>query len=219
MANILKSITNKPATVVVRVVIDAALTYLSRRVAQNTRDQYTGKTEDNKSPDGRNILVSVTLTHTCGTFLTESIKVREFAGGSTASSAGVELANKLIERINNHQRTCMGASIPHRKGVHHDNVIRDDRLTKPKKRETPCEICGEEDLTKYPKWPECEHVRENATTSRKKSVGDKQADAKQQRAKKVVRRPSSKVRRTKDRAAKGQSAMARHVHPRPIKRV
>ena len=185
---------------IVRIVCSTALSHLSKRVAQRVRDQYEGKTENETSSANKAMhRVSVTLTHSCGTHLMQFVLVDKVCNKVHAEEKGVRLAEKLITSIEHHQRTCNDPEAPKRneslRGLHHDNVVPIKSVPVAK----VCEICGEQDLTKYPKWPECEHVRKKEEVRPRDSVPKKHTSV----GKGKIHKSASKVRRTKDQTAKG----------------
>ena len=203
---------NSKQSSTVNIVTNSALAYLHDTVSQEIRNQYTGEIKDTDNTISSGSRVSVLLKHTCGMRIVESELLPDGASTPAAHEIGISLAKKLIKRIRRHGNACDTLSkqavsaVTSIKGEWVGDVVYDDRLTKAKKPKPKkeCEICGQQDTTKYPEWPECNHVREDATTSREKGVANKRATKKKPRAKNDVRRTDAAVQRAKDRTAKRQ---------------
>jgi len=199
---------------VVNTVATSALAYLTRRVSQTTRNQYTGEVKDEKNHARRRIRVAVSLRHQCGQRIIESEGISMNASLPAANLVGVALAKKLIIRINDHGRDCTTKAppvprLPHTE-INAEWIGDPEPAPKPKTKPKPkkeCEICGEQDQIKYPEWPECEHVQDK----RKVREGNKEVRGRTESGKSREPEAKSRVQRAKDRTTERQSAMDSHV--------
>ena len=87
-------------------ITEAALRYMTRRVSQRTRNDWTGQAKDTNYRSARRITIS--LTHKCGSTKTacRNVQKGDFARRSSTAAAqlGVGMAKELIINMEAHGR-------------------------------------------------------------------------------------------------------------------